>query len=104
MGSSQPNQSAQSLSGWPQDDRGTAAGIQEVDNQMRKSINLKKKRAESIPDVSDISETGQSQLLGPGDMQNPQGESQGEEEEAKGELLGIIAIEQEGKGSLERLT
>ena len=60
---------------------------------MRKSINLKKKRAESIPDVSDISETGQSQHLGPRDMQNPQGESQGEEEEMKGELLDIIAIE-----------
>ena len=42
---------------------------------MRKSIDLKKKRNDSVPDDSAISETGTSNLLGPKDMQNPQGES-----------------------------
>ena len=96
--SQEVRQSKQSLSAW-QDDQSaqhpfanelTVGGRQEMEGQMRRSIDLKKKRNDSIPDESAISEAGLSQHLGPRDMQNPQGESQGEDEELKGEIIDFI--------------
>ena len=76
---SQELRSSDPLSGW-KDDQNLQVEISSVDRQeneqqMRKSIDLKKKRNDSVPDESGISEAGTSNLLGPKNMQNPQGES-----------------------------
>ena len=79
-------------------------------DQMRKSIDLKKKKNEGFqqPDDSAISEAGVSNLHAK-DMQNPQGESQGygtqgEEEEMKQEMLDFAANKDPNTDSLARLT
>ena len=64
---------------------------------MHKSIDLKDRKNE---DESGISEVGLSQLLGPKDMQNPQGESIGDEE-SKEDMVEMAEMD---GFELERLT
>ena len=68
------------------------------DLQMRKSVDLKDKRNE---EESTHSENGNQHVLGPRNMQNPQGESMGDEEESKED---IVELAENDRLELERLT